>query len=312
MSRRSSLGGMVPGDGLRSPGGLTLPLPPAYMPELGKPVVRFPPAARPVAIPPFAATDHIDGATNAAAPVQSMVRSHSRQENGPDTLTMHQPRPQKTVSVADIESPARFSFNPPQQQQEQPFHQQVPVSVNQQVYVEDNSGYAPHVRRMSHVSRPSGTPLSQIPERAIYAPPFQPVPLPPQPQGYFPSPYAPGSVFYPTMQGDLVSYGPSLGPLMAPTFVTSAHPPPYMVPAVTVPAPAPGEGNASASTVAHESNGMVYYYDPLQLPPSSGASYTASFAGAPVGGVVGMGGMMTPPNHFFYPPNNNGVYYAAP
>ncbi len=314
MSRRSSLGGVVPGDGIRSPGGSALPLPANYAAEQGKPVVRFPPAAPPVAVLPLPATNYVNGVPNAAMPIQPVLQTHDRQESVPDALTMHQPRPQKTVSVADIESPARFNFNPPQQQQEQPFHQQMPVPANHQVYPDDGIVYSAHVRRMSHVSRPSGTPLSQIPERAIYAQPFQPFTLPPQAQGYLAPPYAPGAVFYPTIQGDIASYGSGLGPPMPPpTFVAGAHPLPYMVPAAPRPAPAPADGNVPAGTVAHESNGMVYYYDSSsQVPPNTGAPYSTSFAGAPVGGVVGMGGMMTPPNHFYYPPSNNGVYYAAP
>jgi hypothetical protein len=123
------------------------------------------------------------------------------------------------------------------------------------------------------------------------------------------------------MPGEVVSYGPGVGPpSIAPSFFTGAHPAPFMVPGATLGAaisapthaPAPGDGNTPAGTVAHESNGMVYYYDSAQLPPSTGAPYSAPFAGPPVGGVVGMGGMITPPNHFFYHPVNNGVYYAAP
>jgi hypothetical protein len=312
MSRRSSLGGIVPGEGILSLGGSVLTLPPGYVAEQGKPVVRFPPPGRPIGVLPPPAESHVNGAPNTAVHLQPILQSHARQENVPDALTMHQPRPQKTVSVADIESPARFNFHPPRQQQEQPFHQQMPVPTHAQVYVDDGSGYNAHARRLSHVSRPSGTPLSQIPERAIYAQPFQPFPLPSQPQAYLPPPYAPGPVFYPAMQGDMVRYSSGLGPALPPAFLAGSHPTPYMVPAATLSAPAPADSNVPAGTVAHESNGMVYYYDSTQLPPSTGAPYPTPFAGAPVGGVVGMGGMMTPPNHFYYPTPNNGVYYAAP
>ena len=115
------------------------------------------------------------------------------------------------------------------------------------------------------------------------------------------------------MQSDLAAYGSDLvSPAIPPAFLTGPRPPAYVVPAAPVTAPAAADGNVAAGTVAHESNGMGYYYDSSQFPPSSGASYAAPLAGAPVGGVVGMGGMMTPPNHFFYPPTNNGVYYPAP
>jgi CASC3/Barentsz eIF4AIII binding len=321
LSRRSSFGGTAPGDGLRSPAGSILSMPPNYVSEQGKPVVRFPPGARPMALLPQPTPHHVNGAPSAPGPMQTGLQSHVRQENVPGGLTMHQPRPQKTVSVADIESPGRFTFNPPQQH-EQPFHQQMPVPVNPQAYADDGTGYHTNARRMSHASRPSGTPLSQIPERAIFAQPFQPFPLPAQGQAYLLPPYAPGPVFYPAMPGEIVGYGPGVGPPpMGPAFFTGAHLAPYMVPGATMSAPvsapphgpAPSDGNTPAGTVAHESNGMVYYYDSAQLPPSTGAPYSAaSFAGPPVGGVVGMGGMLTPPNHFFYPPTNNRVYYATP
>lgn len=310
MSRRSSLGPILPGDGVRSPGGSALPLPPGYVTEPGKPVVRFPPAPRPMAVMPPPGTDHINGAPNTSLPIRPALQSQERQENVPNALTMHQPRPQKTISVADIESPARLHFNPPLQQQEQPFHQQMPMPVSSQVYSDEATGYNTRVRRLSHASGPAGTPLSQIPERAIYAQPFQPFPLPPQVHGYVPAPYPAGAIFYPAMQGEVTGYGPGIGPsAVAPAFY-AAPPPAYMVPPAPVPAATPTDSNVPAGTVAHESNGMVYYYDSSQFPPSTGAPYAGPYTGAPIGGVVGMGGMMTPPNQFFYPPTNNGPYYA--
>lgn len=60
--------------------------------------------------------------------------------------------------------------------------------------------------------------------------------------------------------------------------------------------------------VAHEQNGMVYYFDPSQIyAPVEGyppASYT----------VPGMGGMMTPsPDGYYYPqmPQGGMVYYPT-
>lgn len=312
MSRRSSLGGVMVADGIRSPAGSALPLPPSYVIEQGKPVVRFPPAARPMAIVPLPPFSHATGALNSAPPIRPVFQSGVRQENGPDALTMHQPRPRKTISVSDIESPARFNYNLPQQQQEQPFHQQMPVAANPQVHADHGNGYQAQARRMSYVSRPGGTPLSQIPERAIYAQPFQPFPLQAPVQGFLSPAYPPGAVFYPTMQSNMQGYNSSLGPPIPPGYLTGGHPESYLVPAATLPPPAPNDGNVPAGTVAHESNGMVYYYDSSQVPANAAAPYNASYAEAPVGGVVGMGGMMTPPNHFYYPVANNGVYYAAP
>lgn len=312
MSRRSSLGGVMVADVVRSPAGSALPLPPSYMTEQGKPVVRFPPAARPMAMLPLPVFSHANGAQNTTLPNRPVFQSGVRQDNGPDALMMHQPRPRKTISVSDIESPASFNYNPPQQQQEQPFHQQMPAPTNPQVYADHNNGYQAQARRMSYASRPGGTPLSQIPERAIYAQPFQPFPVQAPVQGFLPPAYPPGAVFYPPMQNDMQGYGSTLAPPMPPSYLTAGHPASYLVPVATLPPPAPNDGNVPAGTVAHESNGMVYYYDSSQVPANNTAPYNASYAGAPVGGVVGMGGMMTPPNHFYYPVANNAVYYAAP
>lgn len=312
MSRRSSVGTMLPGDPVRSPGGSALPLPPSHVAQPVKPVVRFPPAARPSEWLPSPGTQSMTAAPSTAISVQPVRQSHDRKEQVSDVLTMHQPQPQKAVSVADIESPARFHFHPPAQQQEQPFHQQMPVAASSQMYADNGSGHNGHVRRTSHLSRPSGSPLSQIPERAIYAQPFQPIAVPGPAAGYIPPAYATGTVFYPALQGEIPGYGIGMGSHMPSIYLPGVHPPPYMVPAATLPAAAPADGNTPSGTVAHESNGMVFYYNSSQFPGSTAAPYSASFAATPIGGVVGIGGMMTPPTHFFYPPANNGAYYPAP
>jgi hypothetical protein len=212
-------------------------------------------------------------------------------------IPMHQPRPQKAVSVADIESPATFNFNPPQPQQEQPFHQQVPVPVSGPGYGPDAAPY-PHGRHPSHASQASGTPLSQIPERAIHAQPFHPFGFPP-PQPFHPSGYAP-TVFYPGSDAEYPPYGAPAGPPgPPPPFVAAGQQMPYVLPP---PPPGSGVQAAQSGTVAHEANGTVYFYDSSQLYPNH--SY-------PTGGVVGMGGMMTPPGTTYYYPQPPGVYYAT-
>jgi hypothetical protein len=224
-------------------------------------------------------------------------------QNQHSTIPMHQPRPQKAVSVADIESPASFSYNPPQQQQEQPFHQQVPTDVTVPSFGESSITFNSHSRRPSHPSQPSGTPLSHIPERAIYAPSFQPYAFA-QPTGYFAAPYPPGALFYPPMGGEIPGYsGAGAAPAMAPAFVPGA---PYML-APPPPAPPSTDAGAPGGTVAHESNGMVYYYNSTQLQQATSPSVPPPY---PSGGVVGMGGMITPPAHFYYPQAPNGVYFG--
>lgn len=219
---------------------------------------------------------------------------------------MHQPRPQKAVSVADIESPATFSYNPPQQQQEQPFHQQVPNDVNVQTF-SDSVTFNSHSRRPSHPSQPSGTPLSHIPERAIYAPSFQPYAFA-QPTGYFTAPYPPGALFYPPIGGEIPGYsGAGASTVMAPAFVPGA---PYILAPPPPPPPPTTDAGTPGGTVAHESNGMVYYYDSSQLQQAASSGVPPPYSVAPPGGVVGMGGMITPPAHYYYPQAPNGVYFG--
>ncbi|KAK5081745.1 hypothetical protein LTR05_007881 [Lithohypha guttulata] len=166
MSRRPSIAASVSGNGARTP--------------TARPVVRLP---IPPNVPALHNTEVYLGDNSA------IIHSPST------TLPIHQPVPQKTVFVADIESPATA----PQQQPQQPFHQQVP-----------NQPQMPH-----------------IPEGAIYAQPFQPFqPIPMQ------SYYYPGMMTQPaqmTAEGSLV----------------------------------PQQEGQQAS-MAHESNGMVYYYNPSQ------------------------------------------------
>ncbi|KAK6608005.1 hypothetical protein H4I96_04240 [Botrytis cinerea] len=232
-------------------------------------------------------------------------------ENRPNAIPMHQPRPQKTVSVADIESPASMSFNPPQQSQ-QPFHQQVPIQINGNSYSHDT---AQHSRQPSYPSQAStGTPLSQIPERAIHAPAFQPNPYQQPASNYYPQ-------TYPVLQPPQGYYYPqTFNAPMASTVGTTPFVPAQQPQQQTYNPPAPQPSEASTSQapqnlVAQEVNGMVYYYDAAQIPavPSFPAGYQQpqQYPMQQVGGVVGMGGMMTPsPDGFYYPQQQGVVYYT--
>jgi hypothetical protein len=231
-------------------------------------------------------------------------------ENLPANLHMHQPRPQKTISVTGIEIPAAtHTYDHPSDQQpdhyvapQQPFHHQIPQQMNGAN--PDLSGYG-HARQQSYPAQPTGTPLSNIPEQAIHAQPFQPYPQP----GYPPSFNGQPAYYYPPPPG---AYPP--GAVMAPVFVPQHTQQPYMMPAA-MPAPpnptpgaAPGANQAGTSTtasgmVAHEQNGMVYYYDPSQLPPAP-EGFTQNNYQMPV-----MPNMMAAaPDGYFYPPAP-GVFY---
>lgn len=280
MSRRSSIAQSTPRDGLRSPAISTMSG--NAMPEqrVGRPVVRL----------PAAASQPTNGPPAMMQPINSVTRESSQQ-----ALPMYQPRPQKNVSLADIESPASFTFNPIPQQEEQPFHQQVPAQLGVQSY-----GEGSHSRRPSFTYSQGRTSLNQIPDRAIYAQPFQPYPI-----FQAPALYPPGAMFYPAVNADGTLFGVGLTPQVLPTpFVPGA------APSLTAQsAPHDVQNETQANMVAHESNGMVYYYDPANLPGGTQAAPVSQFQIPPAGGMLGMGGMMTPPTQYYYPPTT-GMFYA--
>ncbi|KAB2570002.1 hypothetical protein DBV05_g11319 [Lasiodiplodia theobromae] len=258
-----------------------------------RPVVRLPPGSQP--FPGSGPPSHPPSVQGGATPVVNMPpppgapmqqRPPFRESWG-GPLPMHQPKPQKTVSVAGIESPANLAVHAPQQQEQQPFHQQVPQHVN---------GAPPPVYP-SNVS--TGTPLSNIPERGVQAQPFQTF----QP-GYAPQGFAPPTYYYPPPAGAPQYPAGAVVPMYMPNPQQGA----YAVPAGSMPAPAAPVTTAQGQMVAHEQNGMVYYFDPSQIyAPVEGyppASYT----------VPGMGGMMTPsPDGYYYPqmPQGGMVYYPT-
>lgn len=170
-------------------------------------------------------------------------------------IPMHQPRPQKAVAVADIEPHGQQyqqGFAGPQ-----PFAHQVPPQFGD-----------PNMSRRPSYPSQRGTPLSNIPERAIHAQPFQPYPQgpyhqqmgpqmapppPPPQQMYYPQqPYGQGMYYYP--QGP-PQQAPPLGQPQYNGYMAAPPQPPPM------PEPA-----AQTGMVAHESNGMVYYYEPNAVP----------------------------------------------
>lgn len=277
MSRKSSISQATPRDGLRSPAisimsGNTIP-----EQRMGRPVVRMPGLTH----------QTTSGSATIMQPINSVTRESSQQ-----ALPMHQPRPQKNVSVADIESPASFTFNPIPQQEEQPFHQQVPLQVAAQSYSEGS-----HSRRPSFPHSQGRTPLNQIPDRAIYAQPFQPYPMYPAPTFY-----PPGAMFYPPLNPDGTVFAGGVPQQMLPasfvpgaTTAPSARPAPYVQPIDT-----------QANMVAHESNGMVYYYDPASLPAGPHSAPVPQLQMPPTAGMMGV---ITPPAQYYYPPVN-GMYYT--
>lgn len=322
LSRRSSL---AP-DGreyLFSPTGSVMSRAPVPV-ENSRPVVRLPPASHPhqpfVPNQPFVGQDGM--------PMQPMHAMHPNetsindlpqpqthplpqkpafQENRPSQIPMHQPRPQKAVSVTNIESP---TLNQGPQAFQQAFHQQVPVQVSNGLPQEA------HSRQPSYPTQHStGTPLSQIPERAIHAAPFQPNYPPPQ-QNFYNQPYPmmqhQQPYFYPGQYN-----GNNMGPAAAaPSFVPPGQPPqgpgfPQQGQVDPAGAQANGQAPGGPNLVAQEVNGMVYYYDAAQLPPMN--TYQGYQQPPPQfgPGVGGMGGITPSPDGFYYQqPAPGMVYYS--
>lgn len=282
LSRRSS----IARDNMVSPAGSIMSRNGSFI-DPSRPVVRLPPGG--VRMPTGPA---IISPTNGSYPPPQKPAFRENWSQG--QLPMHQPRPQKNVNVAGIESPASMNFNPPQQQEQQPFHQQVPAHINGAASG-DQAGFYQHARQPSypgHVS--TGTPLSNIPERAIHAPAFQPF----QP-GYQPQPFVPGGYYYPPNAPQPQFMAPGG---MVPMFVPGAQQPyamPPPAPAVAPPAPAVA---GPPNMVAYEQNGMTYYVDSNQLPYAPPPPPAESY-GQPSYAVPGMGGMMTPgPDGAYYYP----------
>ncbi|KAK3326390.1 CASC3/Barentsz eIF4AIII binding-domain-containing protein [Apodospora peruviana] len=321
MSRRSSIAPDIGREFIISPTGSAISRPPLPM-DNTRPVVRLPPQAHPQAagMPMPSSTDAYGGSALSVGEssindfpqpqTHPLPQKPTFQENRPTNIPMHQPRPQKTVSVENIESPVQ-AMNAPPQYQQQAFHQQVPPRMN--AYTHES-----HARNPSYPSQLSShTPLSQIPERAIHAAPFQPNTFA-QPQGFYGQPYAmmqpqpQQGYYYPQ------TFVPGVPPnVTAPAFVPGpqpGQPVAYNQPPTQAEAPA-GQAagqQAGQGLIAQEKNGMVYYFDASSLPPMAGyASYPAAQPYAP--GVVGMGAMIAPsPDTFYYQqqPAPGMVYYS--
>jgi hypothetical protein len=305
LSRRSSFAR----DGMASPAGSMVS---------GRPVVRLPPGAH----HPHSASGtpaQSAGISSAAGtpafgvsqgPV-AMAQKPIYRENWPSNIQMHQPRPQKTISVTGIEYPAsRMNFQGPAAGEQQAFHHQVPQHVNGILPQQDHGGYS-HSRQQSYPLHPgSGTPLSNIPERAIHAQPFQPY----QQAVYAPAPYGgQPAYYYPGVNPATGHFAP--GAVIAPMYVASAQQGGFIVSTIATaaapPAPPPqqdSQQNGPPGMVAYEQNGMVYYYDPSQVYVTAEGYSQPNYAMS----VPGVGAMITAaPDGYYYPQSPSGnMYYG--
>lgn len=279
LSRRSSIAPDIGRDYILSPTGSTI----------SRPVVRLPPRAD-------SRASYVDGVQGQGLPPASQININEAaqpqayllpqkplyQESQAASIPMHQPRPQKAVSLQNIEPPAMQQNSQPYQQA---FHHQVPVQVS------NSLGHDSHTRHPSYPRHTTGTPLSQIPERAIHAAPFQPTHFsqpgyyPPyqmvQPQGYYYPPATPYSA-------------------AAPAFVPGPQQPQSQ-----------GDPGAAANLVAQEVNGMVYYYDAVQLPQAPNYPQYPPVQGyAAPNDAMSLNGMATPNQEGYYYNQTGPVYYS--
>lgn len=331
MSRRSSINFDMGRDHVISPTGSTMSRPPLPI-DMGRPpVVRLPPTAPPME--QHASSQSQAPHTNNVGPVapngerpvyggeasinhlpqpqiHPLPQKPAFQESRPAQLPMHQPRPQKTVSVETIESP-NLSSNTAQSFQ-QAFHQQVPVQVSNNMHQDT------HHRRPSHPPHVgAGTPLSQIPERAIHAAPFQPNAYAQQNYYGAPQPYPPmqpqQGYYYPPPQQYPGGMQPSA---TAPAFVPGVqqqpmhmHAMPHAAPQGEVGLVQPnGQPAANPTLITQEVNGTFYFYDATQLPAVNNYPPYGAQPYVP----VGMPGMMAPsPDGFYYPQTAPGMMYYS-
>ncbi|KAK4670512.1 uncharacterized protein QC763_212400 [Podospora pseudopauciseta] len=320
MSRRSSIAHDMGRDFMLSPTGSAISRPPLPA-DANKPVVRLPPFAQAQAPAPImqapapapasaSQPTQPDGAEKVGPSAESSINALPQpqthplpqrpafQENKPNSIPMHQPRPQKAVSIDNIESPVRQNANAPAPYQQAFLHQVPPQIPN---------GFPPdvHARHSSYQSQLSATPLSQIPERAIHAAPFQPNTFG-QP-GYYAQPY-------PAMQPQQGYYYPQGYPpanmapnANAPSFVPAGPPaPPPMNYAASaqsdVPnAQAPGQA-PTPHLVTQEVNGTVYYFNANDIPSVPGyAPFPPAQPFAP--------GMVPGPDAYYYQQPAPGMVY---
>ncbi|KAH6655735.1 CASC3/Barentsz eIF4AIII binding-domain-containing protein [Truncatella angustata] len=292
-SRRSSIAPDMGRDCIVSPTGSTIsrpPMPPMVM-DPSRPVVRLPPRAEqymPVGDGSFAQFAPAVGQTTISElpqPQTYPLPEKPIQENQQAHIPMYQPRPQKTVSLENIELPTMQQNS---QSYQQAFHHQVPVQVS------NGLGHDSHTRHPSYPRHTTGTPLSQIPERAIHAQPFHPTHYS-QP-GFYPP--------YQAMQPPNYYY-PSAAPYSAaaPTFVPGTQPPQGPVD--------PSQAGSGSNLVAQEVNGMVYYYDASQLPqmPNYPAPYPTAQGYPASNAAMNMNGMVTPSQDGFYYSQPGAVFY---
>ncbi|KAK5117048.1 hypothetical protein LTR62_006769 [Meristemomyces frigidus] len=286
-SRRSSMAGVNRADAF-SPASFASGVPPS-----NRPMVRMPHQSQQGYQMQHHPQQQYSGITTPLGPRTPLPQMHmyplpqKPAFQGTPTSSLHQPRPQKVISVDAVErSPAVLQQVPSHESHSahggMPFESQLPANMNptpssgwsadvfhsqqpQPTYsFEPGQGYT-----WPHAQQQAGTPLTGIPEQAIHAPAFHP---PPPQMGYGqPSPYfqqqyppmqQPQQFYYPTPDG-AEGYGAPMGMGMSV---------PYMPPAMQQ-----GYGRMSSPSqqppyqhfTQDQSFPSALPNDPLQAPPPS-------------------------------------------
>lgn len=303
-SRRSSIAG-VNRENTFSPHSFASAMPPPK-----RPVVRLPHGAQPYS--GFTTpSGHMSGVHTPTGMPQIHTFAPPQQfpVHSTPTTTVHQPKPQKAISVTGIESPAALQQAPPPTEP-QPFQNQLPAHMNDtpSTYNLPPPAYYSPRQQMAYPQQPhSATPLSGIPEQAMQAPPFQPPPMQYGQQPYY-QPFPPQQAYY---------YSPP-GPNSYPSMPMYMPPQGYMIPPPAQPEQPqqppsqPSEDQppqSQSGMVAHESNGMVFY-----LPASEASQQEQSQNYQPAESFVpsyAMPGLPpptpAPETTYYYPPQMSGM-----
>lgn len=244
---------------------------------------------------------------------------------GTPTNTVHQPRPQKAISVTGIVSPALLQQqNASSSTDRQLFQNQLPAHIIEQ---QPNFGfYSPRQQYAPYAPPPqqNGTPLSGIPEQAVHAPSFQPPGMSPYAQAaYYPhfasqQPYyfsPPGSNGY---TAPLPMYIPPQGygvvsPMAQPM---APQPPPQQPPTQPIEGSnqqQSGQGDGRSDMMAHEINGMVFYTrrSDLEQQQQDSQQYQPAENFVPSYAMPGLPPPTPAPetSAYYYPPMPTQMYY---
>ncbi|KAK4540154.1 hypothetical protein LTR36_009740 [Oleoguttula mirabilis] len=324
-SRRSSLAGISRADAF-SPTSFASGMPPP-----NRPVIRL----------PHGAQQHFSGIHTPSGPMSGqhtpngmMIHTYPLPQQpafqGTPTSTVHQPRPQKTISVTGIESPALLQQAP--SQEPQPFQNQLPAHMHQeqQAFAQPQQPYyTPHQQyaypQQQQQQQPqAGTPLSGIPEQVMHAQAFQQPPAMPYGQSPFYAPYSTQQQQYYYSPPGPNGYQPM--PMYMPSQAYATAPPaqmplpgqmPQSSPQVFAQEEAPSEvtgglQDQQSGMVARESNGMVFYVPQSEAQQDQDQQYQPAESFVPSYAMPGLPPPRPAPETstaYYYPQIQPGLYF---